>query len=154
MQFRHLLLPLLALVFLGAARKPDFSIRFHTMAREQDGPPFVTMVEVGIPPRKVFIKKIPEISETDIDAIYPFQVADGTMGCALKLDDHGQIKLDTLSMEHKGSILVCIVNGRVVTEMQIDKRVADGIIMIPSGLTPQDMMVIRKHYRVMGSKKE
>jgi len=147
------LLPLLALLFMGAAFRPALSIRFHVTTNQMDGTPFVSVVEVGNPPRKVYVKKIPEINEMDIAAIYPFKAADGTLGCALKLDDHGQIHLDTLSVEHRGTVLVCIVNGRVVTAMLVDQRITDGIIEIPSGLTPKDVEVMRKNYRLIGPRK-
>jgi hypothetical protein len=146
------ILALLAFCFLGAAKKPPLAVRFHCLANKQDGDPFTSKVMLGTPPRAVTIQKIPAISEKDIVAAYPYQAADGTWACAFKLDSHGTIGLDTLSIENRGSVVIAVVNGRVVTAIQIDRRVTDGIISIPTGLTPADIELVKKHFRILGSK--
>lgn len=149
MRFRHFL-PLLALFFVAAAKKPQVAVRFHLQANEKDGAPFVMRLPLANAPGPAFVKKIPEVSERDIVAVYPFPAPDGTMGCAFKLDDHGRIGLDTLSVESRGKVLVCMVNLRVVTAMLIDKRVSDGIIVVPSGLLPQEITMLREKFRLIG----
>lgn len=152
MQFRHLLV-LFALLFLGAAKKPQVTVRFHTLANPRDGASFAMPVTLSNPPRTVYIKKVPELSERDVAAIYPFPAPDGTMGCAFKLDSHGAIGLDTLSIESRGSVLVCVVSHRVVTAMLIDRRVSDGIISIPSGLAKEEIALLQKQFRTLGAPK-
>lgn len=146
------LLPLLALLFVAAAKKkePEVTIRFHTEVRQHGGESFVVPVMLQNPPRRTFISKVPAISERDVVAIYPFPAPDGTMGCALKLDEHGRIALDTLSVESRSSALIGIVNGRQVVEMQIDKRVSDGILTIPSGILLPEIQQLEKKFRIMG----
>ncbi|HWL54202.1 MAG TPA: hypothetical protein VNQ90_17305 [Chthoniobacteraceae bacterium] len=150
MLFR-LFLPLLALMFVAAAKKPPaFNIRFHLQASEADGEPFVTRLPIHDGRGPAFIKKVPEITEHDIVAIFPFTAADGTYGCTLKLTVHGRISLDSTSVEARGRVLVCIINGRVVTAMMIDKRVSDGILTVPSGLTASDVDQLEMKYRMIG----
>jgi hypothetical protein len=154
MHFRQLFIPLLALVFLGAARAPSLSIRFHAAATKEDGPAFATLVEYGNPPRQAYIKKVPEISERDIVAIWPVPAADGSMGCLLKLNEDGRIRLLSLSSTIKGKVLVCLVNKRLVTALLVDKQVDDGQIFISSGLTPAEIEAFRKVFPVLGETKK
>ncbi len=61
--------------------------------------------------------------------------------------------LDTLSIERRGTFLFIQVNGRRITEMQIDRRVSDGRIYLPSGLTAADIESMRRDWRLMGERK-
>ncbi|PYJ12965.1 MAG: hypothetical protein DME93_05225 [Verrucomicrobia bacterium] len=61
--------------------------------------------------------------------------------------------LDTLSVERRGGFLFVFVNGRAITELQIDKRVSDGKIYIPSGLTAADIDLMKKDWRSIGQQK-
>ena len=47
------------------------------------------------------------------------------------LDDHGRTILDTMSIERRGSLLFVFINGRPLTELQVDRRVSDGKIYLP-----------------------
>jgi hypothetical protein len=149
------LLPVLMLVFLAASKKsPQATVRFHTEANPKDTDTFAVPVMLSNPPRQAFISKIPNISERDVVAIYPFAAADGSMGCAFKLDEHGRIGLDALSIEDRSKSVVAMVNGRQVLDMTIDRRVSDGIITIQHGLTPDDIRALLKSFRVVGEKKK
>lgn len=75
------------------------------------------------------------------------------MGALFQLDEHGQVILDTLSVEHRGGLLFVFINGRMITELQIDKRVSDGKIFIPSGLTASDIESMKKDWRLVGQRK-
>jgi hypothetical protein len=147
----RLLVPVLALLFVAAGKKePGFSVRFFAEANAQDTDTFASPVQLQYPPRKAFVQKVPVISERDVLSIYPFQASDGTMGCAFKLDDHGRIALDSLSIEKRGSSLVAVVNNRQVIDMLIDRRVSDGIITIPRGLTPQEAVMMQEKFKTFG----
>jgi hypothetical protein len=50
----------------------------------------------------------------------------GTYAAPLQLDDHGRTVLDTLRLEVRGSYLFVFVNGRPLTELQVDHSVSDG----------------------------
>jgi len=152
MRFSRFLLPLLTLVFLAAASKPKLTIRFHTEANANSGPSFA--VKATLPDASTLsISKIADISENDIVAVFPFPAEDGSMGCAFKLDNHGRISLASLSQEYRGSLLIGFVNARPVTAMLIDRKVFDGILTIPRGLTPNEIALIQKTFPTLGQKK-
>jgi hypothetical protein len=58
-----------------------------------------------------------------------------------------------LSVEHRGGLLFIFINGRPITEFQIDKRVSDGRIYIASGLTAADIELMKKDWRIIGQRK-
>ena len=103
--------------------------------------------------KDVAIEKIPRISEMDVVAFYPYPSGDGSYGALFQLDDHGRIALDTLSVERRGGYLFIFINGRAITEMQIDKRVSDGKIYIASGLTAADIQSMKKDWPLIGKRR-
>jgi hypothetical protein len=58
-----------------------------------------------------------------------------------------------LSIERRGSFLFVFINGRAITELEIDKRVSDGRIYIPSGLASADIELMKKDWRLIGQRK-
>lgn len=147
------LLPVLALGLIAAAGKPKATVRFHVEVNPNSGEPFVLSTQMPGEGQKVTLSKIPEISENDVVAIYPFPADDGTAGCAFKLDAHGKLALDTVSSQARGARMVGFVNNRPVTAMLIDRRISDGIITITRGLTPEDVLLLRKAFPVLGERK-
>jgi hypothetical protein len=96
---------------------------------------------------------MPRISERDVIAFSPYPSKNGTYGALFQLDEHGRIVLDALSIERRGSFLFVFVNGRPITELEIDKRVSDGKIYIASGLTAADIELMKKDWRLIGQRK-
>ena len=86
-------------------------------------------------------------------AFSPYPAQNGTYGALIQLDEHGRVVLDTLSVERRGGFLFVFINGRPITELQIDKRVSDGKIYIPSGLTAADIDLMKKDWRSIGQAK-
>jgi hypothetical protein len=99
------------------------------------------------------IEKVPWITERDVMAFSPYPAQGGTFGALFQLDEHGRTVLDTLSVERRGGFLFVFINGRMITELQIDKRVSDGKIYIPSGLTAADVEVMKRQWRLLGPRK-
>ena len=64
----------------------------------------------------------------------------------LKLDEHGRLALDPLSIERRGSLLFVFINGRPITELRVDQRVSDGKIYIASGLTNAEIESMKKDW--------
>ena len=146
------ILLLLGLCCLGMGRKKlPLSIRFYTQTAQGDTDAFSAPVTM-LNGHRTYIDQVAAISERDIVAVYPFPVADGSGGCALKLDDHGTMALDGLSVGKKGTALIATVNGRQVADLLIDQRVSDGVLMIPSGIQTEEMKLILKKYPVLGGK--
>jgi len=153
--FRCLALLILALALAGFAKKKEaLSVTFHVETNSRDTSSFALPVNLKNLGRQSYIEKMPSITEREISRIFPFSASDGSMGCAFILDDHGRVWLDTLSVEKRGMALVAMVNGRIVCDMLIDKRVADGIITIPNGLSDQDIVILTKKFKVAGTGKK
>lgn len=103
--------------------------------------------------KDIAIQKLAWISEYDVMAFSPYPARDGTFGALFQLDDHGRVVLDTLSIERRGRFLFVFINGRLITELQIDKRVSDGKIYVPSGLTAADVELMKKQWPLLGERK-
>ena len=143
------LLPVLALLLVAAAKKePEVTVRFYTEGMAGDTNSFVVPLYLQNPVRKIYVSKIPNISERDIEAIYPFQTPDGSLGCVFLLSETGKIALDSLSVEKRGTSLIAVMNNRPVIPLLIDRRISDGILVIPSGLSIPEGLLLKKTFRV------
>lgn len=142
------------LAFSGAnAKQRHCSVRLHLEANPHDGEVFATQMQSRFTGRQVAIQKTPVISERDVVAFQPYTAADGSYGALFQLDDHGRLALDTLSVERRGTSLFVFINGRAISELQIDRRISDGKIYIRSGLTSADIELMRKDWRLIGQRK-
>ena len=103
--------------------------------------------------KDIAIQRMPWITERDVMAFAPYPAQDGTFGALFQLDDHGRVVLDTLSVERRGGFLFVFINGRMITALQIDKRVSDGKIYIPSGLTAADVELMKKQWHPPSERK-
>ena len=158
MKFVLRLLPaVLALACLAMAKKPSVTVRFYAEANARDGEAFSKTVTMHNPERQAYIEKVPSISERSIKAMYPFQVADGSWGAAFKLDNKGRIDLEVLSTERRGSSMVIFVVTQKgihqVVDVIIDRKVRDGVIIIPRGLTELEVAALTKEYGALTTEK-
>jgi len=144
----------LLLPALSEARKPRCTLRVHLEANERDSEVFASQMRSPATGKKVVIEKAATISENDVVAFHPYQASDGSYGVLFKLNDHGKLALDTLSVERRGRFLYIFVNGRPVSELQIDRRVSDGQLYVASGLTQSDVQLMAKEWRVIGQRKK
>ena len=145
-----LLLPL----SLEAKKEQHCMLRLHMEANLHDTVAFATSVHAQLSGKDVAIERVARISEKDVTAFYPYHAADGSYGVLLQLDEHGRLTLEGLSLERRGSLLFVFVNGRAITEIEIDRRVSDGKIYIPSGITEADIALMKKDWRLIGQKKK
>ena len=127
--------------------------RVHVGANANDTDTFAQPVHSRTG-RDVFIEKTPWINERDVKAFYPYRAGDGSYAALLLLDDHGRTILDTMSVERRGSLLFVFVNGRPLTELQVDRRVSDGKIYLASGLTEADIKLMNKDWKLLGRQKK
>jgi hypothetical protein len=137
----------------ASAKQRHCTFRVHAQANPQDTDVFSMSARATSSGKDVAIQKLPWITERDVMAFSPYPAQDGTFGALFQLDDHGRVVLDTLSIERRGGFLFVFVNGRMITELQIDKRVSDGKIYIPSGLTAADVELMKKRWRLLGQRK-
>jgi hypothetical protein len=142
---------LVALSCASLAARPRHCIfRLHVEANSRDTAVFASAAHAKLSGKDVAIEKIPRISEQDVVAFAPYPRGNGDFGALLQLDDHGRIALDTLSVERRGGYAFVFINGRAITEMEIDKRVSDGKIYIPFGLTSADIELMKKDWNPIG----
>ncbi len=139
--------------FSATAKDRHCMFRLHVEANPRDTAVFSTSVRARFSGQEVAIEKVARITEHDVVAFYPYQIAKDNYGALFQLDDHGTIALDTLSVERRGSLLFVFINGRPITELQIDKRVSDGQIYIAAGLTKPDIESMKKDWRLIGPRK-
>jgi hypothetical protein len=137
----------------GTAKQRHCMLRVHAQANQRDTAVFATSVRAQVSGKDVAIEKMPRISEQDVIAFYPYAAANGTYGALFQLDEHGRVALDALSIERRGSFLFVFINGRPITELEIDKRVSDGRIYVPSGLASADIDLMKKDWRLIGQRK-
>jgi len=140
------------LVIEAPAKQRQCTFRVHAQANPQDTDVF-SLPAHSASGKDIAIEKLAWISEHDVMAFSTYPAQDGTFGALFQLDDHGRTVLDTLSVEHRGRLLFIFVNGRMITSLQIDKRVSDGKIYIPSGLTAADVELMKKQWRSPGERK-
>jgi hypothetical protein len=137
-------------VFIGlgtaslAQAKSHSTFRVHAEANSSSGSAFST--EVNFLGRKVTIEKVPTLSENDVTAFHAYQATDGTQGALFQLNEHGRLALDTASVEGRGGLLFVFINGRPILELRVDRRVTDGKFYIASGLTANDIELLRKDW--------
>jgi hypothetical protein len=137
----------------GQAKPRHCTLRVHVEANARDGATFSVPVRSQFSGKNVTIERMPTISERDVVAFRPYPRPDGSYGVLFQLDNHGTLALDTLSVEKRGTSLFILVNGRPITELQIDRRVSDGKIYLPSGLSAADIELMRKDWRLLGERK-
>jgi len=152
--FGAIVLCLLWAAVAGVAKQRHCTFRVHSQADPRDTEAFATSGRTQVPGKEIAIEKVPWISEHDVSAFSPYPAQDGTYGALIQLDEHGRVVLDTLSVERRGRFLFVFINGRFVTELQIDKRVSDGQIYIPSGLSAADIDLMKKDWRLIGQTKK
>jgi hypothetical protein len=138
----------------GFAKQRHCTFRVHAQANPQDTDIFSMSVRAGLAGKGIAIEKTPWITEHDVAAFCPYPAQNGTYGALFQLDEHGRVVLDTLSVEGRGGFLFIFVNDRLVTELQIDKRVSDGKIYIPNGLLAGDIDAMKKQWRLIAQRKD
>jgi hypothetical protein len=129
-----------------AEAKQHSTLRVHSEASASSGPVFTTQIVSRLSGKTVTIGKVPVISERDVTGLQTYRAADGSYGALFQLNDHGRLALDSLSIERRGSFLFVFINGRPITELQIDRRVSDGKIYIASGLTTTEIELMKKDW--------
>ncbi len=148
----------LAAASLGMSNKPKVTVRFHSEANRNDTTSFATPVKLAYARREAHLNRVPEFSERNIKAIFPWKAADGSWGCAFQLNDSGRIRLETISSDNRGAAIVAFIGTKKgmhqVIDMVIDRPISDGIVAIPRGITDIEMLVLKSQFKVLGEEKE
>jgi hypothetical protein len=142
------------LCVVSGEAKRHCTVRIHAEANAHDTDVFSSTIRSQFTGKNIVIEKTPTLSERDVTAFRPYPAADGSYGVLLQLDDHGKMVLETLSIERRGGFVFVFFNGRPLTELQVDRRVADGKMFLPSGLSAAEIELMRKDWRVIGERKK
>ena len=146
---------LVTLLALSASEaKQHSTFRVHAEASANDGPVFSTQFRSQLSGKTVTIGKAALISERDVTGLQVYRAPDGSYGALLQLNDHGRLALDSISIERRGGFLFVFVNGRPITELQIDRRVSDGKIYIASGLTTNEIELMKRDWPPRAPRKQ
>jgi hypothetical protein len=133
--------------FAGTKKGPTTTIRLHCEGSTTDGPSLVTELQFT-DGRKIPIRKVPAVNELDITGFYPFPGNDGLVAAYFRLDAHGAHKLQQLTVENKGRTAVVLVNGRPATLLKISGTVSDGILFVPGGLLPEEIVALQAKFPI------
>ncbi|MGB2402982.1 MAG: hypothetical protein ACPIA7_06185 [Akkermansiaceae bacterium] len=144
MNFRLPELILFALLALcipadAAGKKaPPASISFHLEGSAAEAPKFAREFNTLAGTR--YFRKVPEVSSKNIQACSPFPADDDrTYGMVFKLNAQGSKRLNEVTTMHQGKLLLSLVNGQPLGVVRIDKPVTDGILVIWTGITQQEV---------------
>jgi len=149
MKFSRPLIVAAALLCVAGAKKPTIDLRVHAEGTEAEAPTFAIPATL-LNGRPAFLQRMPLATQSEIEAVYPFAAADGSQGVYLKLGAHGSRLLQQHTMSQQGKMLVVMLNGRMVSNLLVDRPIADGIVAIPRGLTQEDIAVLTSSFPVLG----
>jgi hypothetical protein len=138
----------------GSKKSPDVTIRLHAQGDKAVGESFVTEVELNNSKQKIFIQKVPALSERDIKTFYAFPGNDGMIGAYFRLDAHGTNKLFQFTQEEKGRIAVVLINGRIASAIMVQPGSNDGIFYVPGGFMPEEIAHLQKKFPIIGRESE
>src|SRR5690606_23341916 len=123
-------------------RAPRGTVRFHVETPGAGAKSFSTPVTLKYGKRNTRVSRLAALSEAHIVRARTFDAADGSKGAYFLLSDIGRYSLETLSTQSRGLALVAFVNGRQVVDMVIDRKISDGILVIPLGLTEEEATLL------------
>ena len=119
-------------------KTPPASISFHLEGSAVEAPKFAR--EFNTLAGAKYFRKVPEVSSKNIEACSPFPADDDlTYGIVFKLNTQGSKRLNEVTTMHQGKLLLSLVNGQPLGVVRIDKPVTDGILVIWSGVTEQEV---------------
>lgn len=119
-------------------KAPPASISFHLEGSAAEAPKFAREFNTLAGTR--YFRKVPEVSSKNIQACSPFPADDDrTYGMVFKLNAQGSKRLNEVTTMHQGKLLLSLVNGQPLGVVRIDKPVNDGILVIWTGITQQEV---------------
>ncbi|MGB0775462.1 MAG: hypothetical protein ACPGUY_06420, partial [Akkermansiaceae bacterium] len=127
----------------GSKKTPPASITFHVQGSGAETAKFVRKVKTVAGTH--FFRKVPEVSTKDIIAFSPFPADDKkTYGLVFKLNKTAARRLHASTTMHRGKLLLALINGQAVGVVRIDKPVTDGMLVVWSGVTTEELKLYDK----------
>ena len=128
---------------IAGSQKPKFSFRVHVQAGDQIRDERVVPVALVAPNEIIRVHKLPALTEKYI--VDAMETSNG--GVILGFNQAGKHSLETVTSTEMGQILVVIMNGRVIYDAQIDMPMSSGRLLIPTGLTETDILMLKAHIK-------
>lgn len=128
------------------------SITFHMQGDESDNPKMIVPQMVN--GKKLFFRRVPEISTKDIVSFAPFPAADGEYGIVIRLKESAANRISAVSTANQGRWLLALVSGRVCDAVLIDKPVSDARLVIWKRITAEDIALFDQTIPRIGKENE
>lgn len=133
------------LVFLGigllwaGSSKPLGGLRIHLqIGGEVPTTSQTATVVLENPDEAITISVLPNLSENHVESVKAIQNGD-LMGMVVTFNRLGKTLLNNLTLEGQGRVMVIYLHDRIVYSPIIDSVIGDGVLVIPSGVTPKDI---------------
>jgi hypothetical protein len=135
------LLLLLAMPGTAGSKKPQVVFRVHVEASK--GMPATQVVPITLrnPDQNISVKRIPELTEITLTDVV--MLPDGKV--MFELNSTGKAALDAATRTSMGAVMVVLLNGRVVYAPLIDVPLPDGRLIIPPGISVEEVTFIKKY---------
>lgn len=133
-----------AVIAMGLVSCADkFPVTFHMEGDGSDSSKMAFMLPIQGKPTK-FVKA-PFISNRDIESYRSFQdYKTGTYGAAFYLNAGAKNRYQAISAENYGRLVIPMANSKPCEVFRINRSYENGIIFIYSGLTKEDMNLMKE----------
>jgi hypothetical protein len=119
-------------------KENNFSVTFHMETVSTDNPKMIFPQTIGGKQR--YFRRMPELISKDIAGFSPFPSKVGAgYGIAFQLKSHAKNRFAAITSTSQGNWLLAQVNGRVVDAVLIDRQIDDGMVVIWTGVTQEDI---------------
>lgn len=124
----------------SGSSKPQGGFRIHLqMGNDTQTTSQTVAIPLSDPEETISVSVVPDMSENQIAQIRPLPHPNGDLGMMVIFDKRGTTMLSYLTNQAQGRIMVVYLNNRIVYSPSIDTVISDGVLIIPSGVTPQDI---------------
>lgn len=72
------------------------------------------------------------------------------MAVYFQLDAHGRNALEQITTSKRDQFLVTVFNGRPLARMKIDRPIKDGIVYVPGGIFPEEIVAMAQRLPFIG----
>jgi hypothetical protein len=154
----RLMLPLVLLLaaeaaFAGGSKGKNVKISFHMETHAADNPKMI--FPHALRGEEKYFRRIPEVTTKDIAAFSPFPSDDqASYGVVLELKKIPSGRILTATQSNSGKWLACQAFGRVIDAVLIEEAIADGKLVIWSGLTMEEIRLMDEAMPRIGETKE
>ena len=138
-----LVLCLLELTACNSRPKNASLMRMYLPASPAAPPTRRVPVTMRTPAITLEVDSIPILSEGDLDHVDVTGEGDN-FAMRFYFNTHGTIKLDAVSLNSRGQLIVVIINGVAVAAPQLRERIVDGVFQVTPDITRAEADTVTK----------